>query len=168
MSLDESTAATDCWVIERLGPDDSKQILSLENESAPDQKIYERYDEEALSAIFSQPNEAGALGIFENERLIAWGSYRKATGESGLYEISAVLVARDRRRRHLGSRILDALLAELRAHQTCQRIYLTVSPLNEQAVQIYVKKGFSSRALQPDLYGPGADRVTMFLPIEAP
>lgn len=142
-------------------------ILQLESHSAPPSPLYWAYDEEELTSIFDRPDSCEAVGIFEGDTLIAWGSYTP-TGDhgdkdAGVFQIGSVMVDVNQRGKGLGKTILNEVVSRIKAHQKFKKIYLTVSPLNKHALMLYLKNGFLIYDFKKDVYGPGMDRVFLEL-----
>jgi ribosomal protein S18 acetylase RimI-like enzyme len=152
--------------LRRLGKSDIDSIIELEKHHAPDKPHYARYDQEALSFIFDNPESCEAIGLFDEEILVGWGAYRtnwsKYNKERGVFEISSIVVNTDYRRKGLGEKILNRIIEDLKKKKFT-KIYLTVSPLNTGALLLYVKNGFVIFDYKPNVYGPGADRVFLEL-----
>lgn len=80
--------------LRKLEKSDMPAILALEAENAPDESLYSRHDDVSLSFIFDNPSWCGAYGMFDGEKLIAWGSFwshwsHKGIPEEGGYTPSA-------------------------------------------------------------------------------
>ncbi len=152
--------------LRRLSKSDIDSIIELEKHHAPDKPHYARYDQEALSFIFDNPESCEAIGLFDEEALVGWGAYRtnwsKYNKERGVYEISSIVVNTNYRRKGLGEKILNRIIEDLKKKKFT-KIYLTVSPLNTGALLLYVKNGFIIFDYKPNVYGPGADRVFLEL-----
>jgi len=152
--------------LRRLGKSDIDSIIELEKHHAPDKPHYARYDQEALSFIFDNPESCEAIGLFDEESLVGWGAYRtnwsKYNKERGVFEISSIVVNTNYRRKGLGEKILNRIIEDLKMKKFV-KIYLTVSPLNTGALLLYVKNGFVIFDYKPNVYGPGADRVFLEL-----
>jgi ribosomal protein S18 acetylase RimI-like enzyme len=157
-------------VIQSLSSMDKDSILKLEIESAPEAPFYSRYsnDVKALDYIFDYPKKCEAFGIYENERLIAWGAYRTQwntdnSQEEGIYEISSVVVDKLKRRQGIGKRVLNHMIEQIKINKDFKSIYLTVYPRNIPALIMYLQIGFFIYAYKKDVYGPGSDRLYLRL-----
>ncbi len=153
--------------LKTLTKDHINDILCLETESGPDKPLYVRYNEEALNFIFDHPETCGAVGMFEGKKLLAWGAYRTDwrghNKEEGIYEVSSIVVDKAHRGKGLGGAILKDIIDRIKHSQKYKEIYLTVSPLNLNALMLYLKNGFVINDFQKDVYGPGTDRVFLSL-----
>jgi ribosomal-protein-alanine N-acetyltransferase len=66
------------------------------------------------------------------------------------------------RRRHIGSDLIDALLAEFSSRRICL-VHLSVAPWNTGALALYKKFGFENSAYHEGYFGDGEDRIIMTL-----
>lgn len=153
--------------IKSLSKSDISSILDLENDSAPDRPLYVKYDEKALNFIFDNRQTCQAIGAFEKNQLIGWGSYRNnwkgKNRETGVFEISSIVVHKDHRKKGIGTKILNTIIQTIKQNQNFNQIYLTVSPLNTDAIILYLRNQFVINGFEKDLYGPGTDRVFLEL-----
>lgn len=134
-------------------------ILEFEEGYAPDKPLYARASRKTLEYIFDHPN-SGAYGVFEGNKLIAWGAYKS---ESGVYEVDAIVVAPDFQGKGIGKEILDKLLVEIRKNKDVKEIWLSVHPQNKSALSLYLKSGFVISEHRENMYGPGEDRLILKL-----
>lgn len=74
----------------------------------------------------------------------------------------ALGVRADCRGHHIGERLLQESLRSLRRVDV-KHVTLTVAPLNETAISLYKKTGFTEKEPQRDYLGPGEDRLLMEL-----
>jgi len=142
--------------------------LILEFEKAQTQcELYYGFDKKSLQDLFNNPSKGQALGIMENEVLIAYGAFKidwqEQSDSEGVYEISSVVVSSNHRGKGLGARILDELVSRAKAQPDYHKLYLTVSPLNIGALILYLKHGFIITDFKTNVYGPGTDRVYLTL-----
>lgn len=147
--------------LRQLKKENIPDILLLEKDHAPEKPYYSKYDEEALNFIFNNPKTCEAIGLFDNNKLIGWGSYRtnwhRHSKENGV-EISSIVINKNYRRRGLGKKILNEIIVKMKKRGIIN-IYLTVSPLNNDALLLYIKNGFVIYNYKKDVYGPGSDRL---------
>lgn len=134
-----------------------KDILELESESGPGEPYYADYSENELQDLFKKPEECQAFGIFENNKLIAWSTYRRK--EDNLYAISSLVVSKDYRGKGLGKALLKHVIKAILDIHKDTEIYLTVYPQNLDALFLYLKNNFVIYDFKKDYYGPGADRL---------
>jgi ribosomal-protein-alanine N-acetyltransferase len=66
------------------------------------------------------------------------------------------------RRQHIGSDLIDALLAEFSRRRICM-VHLSVAPGNTGAQALYRKFGFENSAYHEGYFGEGEDRIIMTL-----
>lgn len=66
------------------------------------------------------------------------------------------------RRQHIGSDLIDALLAEFSRRRICL-VHLSVAPGNTGAQALYRKFGFENSAYHEGYFGEGEDRIIMTL-----
>ena len=66
------------------------------------------------------------------------------------------------RRRHIGSDLINALLAEFSRRRICL-VHLSVAPGNTGALALYKKFGFENSAYHEGYFGDGEDRIIMTL-----
>lgn len=153
--------------INELTAKNIKDILNLEKDSAPDKPYYSKYDDEALNFIFNNPKTCKAYGLFENNKLIAWGCYRTQWKDEnvkeGVYEISSIVVDKNQRRKGLGKQVLKIIIEDIKKSQDYKEIYLTVYPGNLGALLLYLNNNFLIYNYKKDVYGPGPDRVYLHL-----
>jgi len=76
-----------------------------------------------------------------------WGPYYPdyAYGEppeAGAYIIDHVMVDRQHQGKGHGRRLVDMIIAEMRAEPDCQRVLLAVHPGNARAIALYHRMGF--------------------------
>lgn len=152
--------------IKRLESTHLDAILSLESHSAPQVPIYKPYDQDALNFIFSNSDKCAAFGMFDEERLVAWGAYRSDwnadNSQRGVFEISSLVVDRDYRNQGIGGKLLMYIIEQMK-DKNAKKIYLTVSPLNISALVLYLKYGFVIYDYKKDVYGPSVDRLYLSL-----
>lgn len=138
-------------------------ILELERNHAPDKPLYVKYDEKHLNYIFDNVNKCRAYGVFEGNILVGWGSYSSGWSEEnakdGVYEISSVLVDTSQRGKGIGKRLLEHIIDEIQKKPNYQKIYLTVSPMNIPALNLYINNGFVIYNYKENVYGEGTHRV---------
>lgn len=144
-----------------------KDILTLEEGSAPKKPFYSQYNDEALNFIFNNPNTCKAFGVYNTDNLIGWGCYRTQWKDEnvkeGVYEISSIVVHKDYRRNGIGKQILEEIIKSIKNTQNFKEIYLTVYPGNLPPLLLYLKSGFVIYNFKKDVYGPGSDRVYLRL-----
>jgi len=70
------------------------------------------------------------------------------------------------RRRHIGSDLIDALLAEF-SRRRIRRVHLSVAPGNISALALYRKFGFENSAYHEGYFGEGEDRIIMTLQMDS-
>jgi ribosomal protein S18 acetylase RimI-like enzyme len=66
------------------------------------------------------------------------------------------------RRLHIGSDLINALLAEFSIRRICL-VHLSVAPWNAGALALYRKCGFENSAYHEGYFGDGEDRIIMTL-----
>lgn len=151
--------------LRELTKENIADVLLLEKNHAPEKPYYSKYDEEALNFIFDNPNTCNAIGLFDNNKLVGWGSYRtnwhRHSKENGV-EISSIVINKNYRRKGLGKKILFEIIKNMK-NRNVDNIYLTVSPLNIDALLLYLKNGFIIYNYKKDVYGPGSDRLYLYL-----
>lgn len=74
--------------------------------------------------------------------------------------IAGFWVKEKMRSKGLGSELLNHVIDRLR-NDGIDKLYLTVSPENKEAVEFYKKAGFSIISLHKDYYGKSEDRYIM-------
>lgn len=153
--------------LKKLTATNIKDVLCLEKDNAPDKPFYLKYNDEALIFIFDNPKTCKAYGLFDNNKLIAWGCYRTQWKDEnvkeGVYEISSIVVNKNYRRKGLGKQILNRAIEDIKKGQNYKEIYLTVYPGNLSALLLYLNNGFVIYNYKKDVYGPGSDRVYLHL-----
>lgn len=153
---------------EKLTSLNLQQVLELE--STLGDIPYEQYDAASLELILNDASDCAAFGVFNDDELIGWCSYRhnssRYNSHSGVYEIASVVVSPHHREKGIGSTLLRSLIRELGAMPGLQRIYLTVSPDNLAALFLYLRHDFVISDFHRDFYGTGAHRVELSYPIE--
>lgn len=84
-----------------------------------------------------------------------------APGQQGLQQLGilSLAVSAQSRSHGVGKALMQHLLQQSPA--VTRRWWLTVSPDNEVAVQLYQKLGFVSEQYYPDYYGPGEHRLVL-------
>jgi ribosomal-protein-alanine N-acetyltransferase len=101
--------------------------------------------------------------------LVALDAGGRVVGYAGLSalppeaDIQTLAVAPSGQGRGLGSRLLDALLAEA-ARRGATTVLLEVRADNEAALHLYGRRGFVPIARRRDYYAPGVDAVVMKRP----
>lgn len=154
--------------IKQLSKTNTQDIIDLEKEHAPDRPYYAKYDENALHFIFDNSKTCQAYGVFEKNKLIAWGAYRTNwkddnLTQKGTFEISSIVVNTKYRKQGIGKMLLNKIVEEIKKNQHFKNIYLTVSPVNLGALLLYLKNGFVVYDFKKDVYGPGSDRIYLKL-----
>ena len=87
-------------------------------------------------------------------------------GYAGLYamppdaDVQTIAIASHVEGAGVGTRLLDALIAQARA-QDCAQLFLEVAADNESALALYAHRGFEKQALRRGYYGPGMDAILM-------
>lgn len=112
-----------------------------------------RYLQKRSSAVFFVAEDCGQV-VGEGISLIR----RHKHGYSG--RIYSLGVDPQSRGRHIGGRLLRAMIGELLA-RGARRIYLEVESTNEVACQLYERNGFRRIGTLKDYYGAGRDGVHM-------
>lgn len=136
---------------------DIQNILRLESVSAPEKPDYVKYSEEELQDLFNKSQTWSVFGIYLDNELVGWSSYRKKN--TNLYEISSVVVSKGHRGKGLGKALLTRAVKEILNNHNDAEIYLTVYPQNLNALVLYLKNNFVVYDFKKDYYGPGADRL---------
>ncbi|MBN2307761.1 MAG: GNAT family N-acetyltransferase [Candidatus Hydrogenedentes bacterium] len=78
---------------------------------------------------------------------------------SGAYCLHKAFVHRAYRGQGLGSRLFEALLAEIDRLDT--DVFLTVDPVNEAAIALYERWGFRERQFEAGFYRANEDRLVL-------
>lgn len=78
----------------------------------------------------------------------------------GMAWILRLRVSPSRRRNHIGTDLLEALLREL-ARRQVSVVRLSVAPENSAAVALYRKTGFTATGFFRDYFGEAEDRIIM-------
>lgn len=78
---------------------------------------------------------------------------------NGLYCIHKVFVRRDLRGEGIGSQLFEVLLKDIDEHR--QGTFLTVDPVNEAAIALYEKWGFTERRFVKGYYRQEEDRFVL-------
>ncbi len=85
----------------------------------------------------------------------------------GQADVLTIAVAGQRWGQGIGSRLLDALLAEA-ARRGCPEVFLEVRVDNDRAQRLYLRRGFTRIGLRRGYYQPsGTDAVVMRLDLRA-
>lgn len=93
------------------------------------------------------------------------GLFAPAGGQA---DVLTLAVALEHWGRGIGSRLLEALLAEA-ARRGCQEVFLEVRVDNDRAQRLYLRRGFTRIGLRRGYYQPsGTDAVVMRLALETP
>lgn len=153
--------------LRKLSKGDMPKIILLEKRHAPNEPYYSRYTTKVLNFIFNNPKTCAAFGLFDNDKLVGWGSYRtnwyRHNLEKNAFEISSIVVNKNFRKKGLGNKILNKLLSEWKKKKL-DKAFLTVSPYNLEALSIYLKNGFIIYDYKKDVYGKkGSDRLYLSL-----
>ena len=153
--------------LQELSSQSIKEILKLEQKSAPDKPYYSKYNEEALQFIFDNPSKCKAFGMYEGNTLVGWGCYRTQWKDENVkddvYEVSSIVVHTAYRRQGIGRLILNKIIEDIKSSQDYKEIYLTVYPENIAPLFLYLKSGFIIYNYKKDVYGPGSDRIYLRL-----
>ncbi|MEI6326496.1 MAG: N-acetyltransferase [Candidatus Roizmanbacteria bacterium] len=151
----------------QLSSSNITEVLDLEKDNAPNKPYYSKYDIEALSFIFDNPKTCKAYGMYDNNILVGWGSYRTQWKDrnvrDGVYEVSTLVVRQSYRRQGIGKQLLHKIVDDIKKNQTYKEIYLTVYPENISALLLYLYNQFVIYNFKKDVYGPGSDRVYLHL-----
>lgn len=139
-----------------------EQILLFEQQHAPDKPDYFRAEKSFLTHLFNNPDKGKAIGVYEDDQLIGWGSYL-AEKEDDVFEVSSVVVHTEHRRKGIGKLILDTLVLDLKTKPNIKRIFLTVYPENKAALSLYLQSGFDIEERIDNKYGPGMHRLVLSL-----
>lgn len=146
--------------IKKLTADHLNKILELDTQYQPE---YVEIKKDELEFIFNNPKTCCALGIFDKDKLVAWGTFIHGHHDrnklQGIYEIYALFVDKKYRGDGLGEKLLKELIEEIKKTQNYKEVYLTTSPLNIPALFLYMKNGFVITDFKKDYYGPNTDRV---------
>jgi [ribosomal protein S18]-alanine N-acetyltransferase len=74
--------------------------------------------------------------------------------------ILVLMVAPNHQRQGIGKKLTSHLLAELKAMEI-QKVFLTVSPENEHAINLYTSTGFELLSNESNYFGEGSSRNIM-------
>ncbi len=153
--------------LKELTKGDLSKVIHLEKHHAPDEPYYSRYNETDLNFIFDNSKTCSAIGLFENDKLIGWGSFRtnwhRHKKEKDVFEISSIVINENYRRKGFGNKILNKIISKLK-RQKFKKLFLTVSPLNIGALLFYINNGFIIYNYKKDVYGKkGSDRLYLRL-----
>jgi ribosomal-protein-alanine N-acetyltransferase len=123
----------------------------------------EAWSEQALAEILAMPGAFGTLASEnrEGEEVpLGFGLYLLA-GDSA--EILSLAVAREARRRGIGSRLIDAFVADA-SKAGAREAFLEVAEDNPAAIGLYSRFDFSKVGLRPDYYQrPDSIRISAYL-----
>ena len=153
--------------LKKLAKKDIPSILLLERHHAPNEPYYSKYGKKALNFLFDNPKTSKVIGLFDNNKLIGWGSYRtnwhRHKKEKDVFEISSIVINTNYRRKGLGQKILNKMLSDWKK-QKHDKVFLTVSPHNTGALLLYLKNGFIVYNYKKNVYRvKGSDRLYLSL-----
>jgi len=118
------------------------------------------------SAVFLVAEQGGTI-VGEGIALLRTPKSKGARRAPPTGRVYSLAVAGACRGRHVGRRLLRAMLAELVARGV-RRVELEVEPTNAAAVQLYEDHGFCWAAYLPDYYGPGRTGARMVCDVAQP
>jgi len=78
---------------------------------------------------------------------------------AGMYCVHKVMVAESCRGQGLGSKLFEALLTEIDRRGV--DAFLTVDPVNQNAIKLYEKWGFTEKTFVPGFYRANEDRFVL-------
>lgn len=137
------------------------QIIEFEKANSPTDGTYAPFSEEELIDYFGK-NRGVAYGLFDEEdKLKGWAGYMLFKDSE--YEIGPIIVGKDLRGKGWGKKLLEISLKEVEALKKDNMIFLTVSPENIKALNLYLSYGFKIYDFQKNVYGPNTDRLFMRL-----
>ena len=93
----------------------------------------------------------------EAERVVGFAVLAVAADVADLHRVAVAPAAR---RRGLGTRLVEAVVAEA-VRRGCDRMLLEVEAGNAAAVALYGRFGFAEIARRPAYYGPGRDALIL-------
>jgi len=153
--------------LKKLTRKNISDILLLEKHHTPNEPIYSKYDKKSLNYLFDRPETSKAYGLFDDNKLIGWGSYRtnwyRHKQEKDIFEISSIVINKKYRRKGLGQKIFNKMLTDWKKQER-NKVFITVSPHNTGALLLYLKNGFIVYKFKKDAYGvKGSDRLYLSL-----
>lgn len=130
---------------------DVEAIMALEQGA-----IAHPWPEEDLRRLISDDDKF-ALVIEGEDGIEGYIGVSVVVGEAS---VGNLVVRADQRGRGLGTKLVGALIEELR-RQGAEVIFLEVEHTNEPAIAVYAKCGFEEYNRRRDYYGAGRDAILM-------
>ena len=142
----------------QAGPGDASDIHQLEVKLFP-HDAWSRY---TIDAELAHPDSYYlALRDDQSQHLVGYGGLRASKTIGGQGDIQTMAVHSDYQGQGLGSKLLDALLAEAWQRHV-DDVFLEVRADNEVAKSLYDRAGFREIARRPGYYQPGSiDAIVM-------
>ncbi|WP_419948186.1 ribosomal protein S18-alanine N-acetyltransferase [Candidatus Palauibacter sp.] len=140
-------------MIRQLVEADLPQVVAIEEES-----FATPWSEQTFRNLIRRPDACLFSAVDEAERIVGYAAVWFA-GREG--ELGDLAVAPDERRRGIGARLVDAVLAEARS-RGARQIFLEVREGNRSAQGLYRSRGFEIVGRRPRYYaGPTEDALIM-------
>ncbi len=131
---------------------DVQQIMALEQGS-----IAHPWPEEDIRRLITDDDKFALVLEAEDQTITGYIGVSVVVGEAS---VGNLVVAADQRGRGLGTRLVEALIEELRT-QGAEVIFLEVEDTNMPAVSVYTRCGFEEYNRRRDYYGAGRDAILM-------
>ena len=106
----------------------------------------------------SLASEKNILWVVEREGTVC--AFLHVIWSGGPYELLALVVDSEHRRRGIGAYLMQTLLAELSTHPTYE-LWLEVRRDNEAAQHLYRTMGGVENGVRPNYYSDGMDAILM-------
>ena len=142
----------------QAGPGDASDMYQLEVKLFP----HDAWSQDIIDAELVHPDSYYlVLRDGQSQRLVGYGGLRASTVVGGQGDIQTMAVDTGYQGRGLGSKLLDALLAEA-WHRHVDDVFLEVRADNEVAKALYDRAGFREIDRRPGYYQPGSiDAIVM-------
>jgi ribosomal protein S18 acetylase RimI-like enzyme len=134
---------------------DLEQVLFLENTFFK----CEGYSYLTLRQLYDVCHVLFKVAVIAEDEVIGYTIACPKVNTSDAW-ILVLMVAPNYQRQGIGKKLTSHLLAELKEMQV-QRVFLTVSPENERAINLYNTVGFELLFNEPKYFGEGSSRNVM-------
>lgn len=135
--------------LRRAVVDDLDAIMAIERATFPD----DAWSSSSMRAELTGPHGHYLVAVDDDGELEGYAGLLAPLG-TGQGDIQTIAVVESARRRGLGRRLLEELLAEA-GRRGAEEVFLEVRAGNEPAKRLYASLGFERIAVRPHYYQPG-------------
>ncbi|MDP2632182.1 MAG: GNAT family N-acetyltransferase [Candidatus Curtissbacteria bacterium] len=136
---------------------DIQTVRLFDKKHAPHPPKYHIDTTNELTSFFNKKSFV-CYGLYHDRVMVGHVSYWKDT--KNIYYLNALVIHTQHRKKGLASNVFNKIKEEIK-EKGGKEIFLTVSPLNKDAISFYEKQGFKVYNSKTDVYSLGSDRLYM-------